>query len=89
MTKIGTILVSILAASMLHAVPAAARTVTVNCNDGMTATNALSKLNGWYLRGMRTWLTNTGSVPYRERQGGWWNLGNGEFQRGSWRRNRC
>lgn len=58
MTKIGTILVSILAASMLHAVPAAARTVTVNCNDGMTATNALSKLNGGYLSQGNAHLVN-------------------------------
>ena len=45
MTKTGTISASILVASMLHAVPAAARTITVNCNERMTVSNALSKLD--------------------------------------------
>jgi hypothetical protein len=45
MTKTHTILLSILAASILHAIPAAARTITVNCNEGMTVSGALSKLD--------------------------------------------
>ena len=38
------IFISALAISMLQAVPAMARTITVNCNEGMTVSNAISRL---------------------------------------------
>jgi hypothetical protein len=45
MTKNGLLLTSLFAASLLHAIPATARTITVRCNQGMTISEALGWLN--------------------------------------------
>jgi hypothetical protein len=45
MTRKACILASILIGLALHAIPAAATTVTVNCNDKMTISKAIGFLN--------------------------------------------